>query len=516
MLIPAVGYCRVSSNSDDQKRSYDAQIKDFRENAKKLGYELVQGIGTFGDGIYADRGLSGKALDKIPELNRMFKEAEKGQFEAILVSNVSRFARNAAQGMDKIRDLKKYNVYLHFITQNIKSCNHSDEFLIDFFLVFAQNELREMSRKIQSGIRKAQNSGVWTSQPPYGYDKINGYLKINNKEAENVKNIFDMYVNQKMSINKISQYLNENNITTKKGKMWQHTTLRHILTNLIYTGKQIGHQREMDDIFANEIRITDEDEWIENNIEAIIDKETFQAAQNELNYRKEFFEHKKKYSSVNILSNIFYCECGSAMKRMQRSDKKGVFYYVCSGRHKDKTICNDYHYIKEEEIFDMLSKLFAKFATDERSGRAFYTFKYTFKEFYQMYIEKYLSDEELNKLPALEEKIKKLENRKSNLNIMLADGDIDKKEYRKLKQKTENELKELTTKQNMILNLKNEINKVWRTYQEFVKALENFDIDKSTNTELRKIIEKITILAKKDSSKEFVVDWNIDIKDLEL
>jgi DNA invertase Pin-like site-specific DNA recombinase len=477
--------------------------------SSELGYELVGGMGTFQDGIYADRGLSGKSLEKRHEFQKMIQDAKTGKFQAILVTNVSRFARNAVDGIDEIRKLKKYNVYVHFLKENIKSCNHSDEFLIDFFMVFAQNELREMSKKIQDGIRKAQRKGVWTSQPPYGYDRVNGFLQINEKEAEIVKMIFTMYANQKMSINKISKYLNEKNILTKRGKKWQHTTLRHILQNPIYIGQQIGHQREMQDIFANIIRKTDEDEYIihQNEDIRIINDEIFHAAQDEMKYRKDFFEHEKKYSTVNILSNLFYCgNCGSAMKRMQRSDKKGLFYYVCSGRHKDKTICQEYNYIKEIDILNFISNSIKKVDVVE--------YGLEIKDLYNWYIKKNLGNDLQNQLPEIEEKINKLKKRKSTFAIMLADGDIEKNEYRKLKSQTEIEIKELQAKKNRIINLKNEIDKVWMIYNDFQKSIKNFDIHKTNNAELRKIIKKITIQTK-DGNKNIFIQWNSGIHDLD-
>ncbi|MCL6611360.1 MAG: recombinase family protein [Peptococcaceae bacterium] len=506
MKIPAVAYCRVSTNNKDQHNSYEAQIRFFREKAEELGYQLVKGIGTFGDGIFADKGISGKSLNKRYEFLKMIEEAKNQDFQAILVTNASRFARNAVDGMDKIRELKRNNVYIHFLKESLKTCNHSDEFLIDFFLVFAQNELREMSKKIQDGIRKAQNIGKWTSTPPYGYDRIEGYLQVNPKEAEIVKLIFDMYVNQKISINRISAYLNDNKILSKTGKKWEPTTIRHMLTNPIYTGLQISHQVEMEDVLANIVKKTDKDERILKHIPElqIITEDIFEAAQMEKEYRQKLYENKSKFSSVNVLSNLFYCgNCGSAMKRMHRTDKKDLFFYVCYNRHaKGKAFCEHYNYIKEEDILSYIRNEIINFNKDEPFGTL-----EAMKEVYEFYVENYLGNDFINRLPEIEEQITKLENRKNNLIDILADGIITKEKFKERVKVIDEELEPLLRDKKKIDNINLEIEKVWKVYEQFCRIIKEFDPTNISNSELRKVIEKVTITTNGDN-KKVQIYWN--------
>lgn len=506
MKIPAVAYCRVSTNSKDQKNSYDAQIKHFREMTDTIGYQLVKGVGTFGDGIFADKGISGKSLDKRYEFMKMLDEAKKGEFKAILVTNVSRFARNAVNGMEEIRNLKMHDVYVHFIDYNLKTCNHSDEFMTDFLFVFAQNELRSLSKKIQEGMRKAQNSGKWTSTPHYGYDRIEGYLKINKKEAEIVRLIFDMYVNQKMSINRISFYLNDNKILSKTGKKWEPTTIRHMIVNPIYTGTQISHQQEMDDVFKNLIKkIELEDRIIHIKKELqIISEDIFEAAQTEKEYRQKLYENKSKFSSVNTLSNLFYCDnCGGTMKRMHRTDKKDLFYYVCYNRHaKGKSFCEYYNYIKEEDILNHIRYEIVNFDKDEPFGTL-----EAMEEIYGFYIENYLGDDFVETLSDIEKQITKLENRKNNLIDMRADGEITKEKYKERVKLIDRELEPLLREKKKIDNINLEIEKVRKVYEQFCRTIKEFDPANINNSDLRKVIEKITIKSDGED-KKVQIYWN--------
>jgi len=488
-LISAVAYCRVSTKSTDQKNSYDAQIKFFREKAEELGYELVKGIGTFGDGIFADRGISGKALTKRIEFKKLTEQVKTLKFKAILVTNASRLARNAVDGMNVIREIKPYDAYIHFLKENLKSCNHSDEFLIDFFMMFSQNELREMSKKIQDGVRKAQGKGVWTAPPPYGYNRLNGYLQINEEEKQVVELMFFLYAEIGYSIDKLVRELNGICIPTKKEKKWQHTTIRHIIENPIYTGLQINHQTEMKDIFINLIEKINEHGQIRNYFEhlQIIDKEIFIKAQEIKKERSQMVENGKKYSSTNVLSNIFFCKyCNASMKRMQRSDKKGQFYYVCSNCHKDRAICKYYNYIKGEEAFDKIMKDVKSFAENIK-GRT------NLKELYQFYIDKYLNKNFVNKLPEIESEIERLENRKKNYQIMKADGELSKNDFSDRMNEVESELKNLYRNRDKILNIEKEIENIWDIYNYLISTIQNFDIRKSSNGDIKKIITKVEI-----------------------
>ena len=356
-------------------------------------------------------------------------------------------------------------------------------------MMFSQNELREMSKKIQDGVRKAQSKGIWTGAEVFGYLKINGYLQINEEEKQVVELMFYLYVEFGFSIDKIVRELNSICIPTKKGKKWQHTTIRHIMKNPIYIGLQINHQTEMKDIFINLIEKINEHEQIKNHFEhlQIIDKEIFIKAQEIKKERSQMADNNKKYSSKNILSGVFFCNhCGASMKRIQRSDKKGLFFYVCSNCHKDRAICQYYNYIKEVDIFDKIMVKVKSYAENIK-GRT------NLKELYQFHIDTSLGSEFIEKLPEIEFQIKLLENRKKNYQIMKADGELSKEDFRDRMNETEIELIELYRDKDKILNIEKEIDNIWRKYNYLITNIQNFDIVNSNNNDIKKIITKVEI-----------------------
>ena len=86
-LIRVAAYCRVSSDSTEQKESFAAQVEYYTG--------LIGGnpFWTLAD-IYADEGISGTQAASRPDFMRMIARCRKGGIDMIITKSVSRFARN--------------------------------------------------------------------------------------------------------------------------------------------------------------------------------------------------------------------------------------------------------------------------------------------------------------------------------------------------------------------------------------------------------------------------------------
>jgi DNA invertase Pin-like site-specific DNA recombinase len=513
--IPAVAYCRVSTKHDDQENSFEAQQKIFLTQADKLGYKLMTEYGE--KGIYADQGISGKSRKKRDNFNQMIEDAKNEEFQFILTTSLARYARDVVTLQDTVRELRRHKVYIHFLKENIKTNDFTEEVLMNILSVLAQNFLVDLSKTIQVGMRQAQRDGKWTSQPPFGYDRIKAFLVINENESKGVQKIFEKYING-MSLNKIAQYLNDNDFKTKKwlkkGSKWDGTSIRNVLKNPIYYGKQINHQYETTDIFNDVQEKIDKEDLIFHQKDElkIIDKEIFDKAQEILKERSSMYDKGKRYSTVNILSNLFYCgNCGSTMKRFERTANHKPFY-MCRKYHNSKT-CNYSNYAREDKTIEYIKDEIKNFEFAweipdlvDSEGYAPLGFE-SIKEMYEQYILDNLDDDLIDDLPSINEKITKLENRKNNLIDMRSDGEITKEEYLQRRKLVEDELEPLLKEKKKIDNLVQEREKVWKIYEEFCTNIKEFDTENMSNIELRKIINKISIKTVGEG-REFIIDWN--------
>lgn len=105
--LRVAAYCRVSTDSDEQATSYEAQIEHYTE------YITSHPEWTLA-GIFADDGISGTNTKKREEFSRMIAECDAGNIDMIITKSISRFARNTLDCPKYIRQLKEKNIPVFF------------------------------------------------------------------------------------------------------------------------------------------------------------------------------------------------------------------------------------------------------------------------------------------------------------------------------------------------------------------------------------------------------------------
>ena len=184
-----VGYGRVSTDHEEQRDSLEHQQAFFQDFARARGHTLVR--------VYADQGISGKWLKKRDGFLQMLRDAERGEFELVVVKDISRFARNTVDCLETVRMLKAHGIGVIFEKENINTLTESSEFLITLFSGFAQAESESLSKNIIWGKEESKKAG----KVPFQYKKLLGYRKgldgkpeIEPQEAETVRRIYRRYL----------------------------------------------------------------------------------------------------------------------------------------------------------------------------------------------------------------------------------------------------------------------------------------------------------------------------------
>ena len=157
----------------------------------------------------------------------------------------------------------------------------------------------------------------------------------NSRDKLTVKKIFDLYTRQGEGTLKISAYLNERGIKTKKGYEWTPNAVLRILKNRIYTGKIANGKQEIVN-FPNSKRVDKpEAEWVivQNEALRIISDETFEKAQKLMKARAQA-QPIKRHSSKHLFSTVIRCaECGHSFRRLVTKYKNTYVRWVCSWRN---------------------------------------------------------------------------------------------------------------------------------------------------------------------------------------
>ena len=262
-------YTRVST--EDQAKegfSLDAQLEKLRAYCTARGWPIA--------GEYVDEGYSGRKTRR-PAYTKMMQEIDK--WDALLVIKMDRIHRNSKNFMLMMEDLNKKGKEFVSMMESLDTSTAMGRFVMDIIQRIAQLESEQIGERVYIGMEQKakQNGGVLGFNIPYGYDYKNGKLQINESESNNVKNIFDMYIN-KLSMKKIAQILNKKRIPTKLNKNWGSQTISLVLKNPVYCG--FLHWEE----YLNP-----------SNHEPIIDKDTFNDVQKIMQKKNIKTKHSSKF-----------------------------------------------------------------------------------------------------------------------------------------------------------------------------------------------------------------------------
>ena len=164
-----------------------------------------------------------------------------------------------------------------------------------------------------------------SSKPPYGFDKtviMEGKRRCptlveNKAQADVVRLIFDLYVNQNMGRHKICNYLEERGVKPPNGEHWVTSSLKDMLQNVHYIGKVKWNWRKQVPVVEDgEVIVTrpkaNVGEYLvfEGKHAGIVSEELFQAAQEKLGKNPRV---KAKSELRNPFAGVLFCQCGRAM-----------------------------------------------------------------------------------------------------------------------------------------------------------------------------------------------------------
>lgn len=477
-------YCRVSTDKEDQLNSLEAQKEFFSEYTKRTGDNLVR--------LYADEGISGTKIKNRKEFLRMMSDAEHGLFDMVVVKDISRFARNTVDLLQNVRKLKALGIETQFLTANMTSMGNS-EFVLTIFGALAQEESANTSKRVKFGKKMNAEKGR-VPNIVYGYDKTIGdyfNLAINEEEAAVVRQIYQWYIKDGYGAAKISIFLNERGLRTKRNCQWSQNGVCRILTNELYTGKIINGKQEVTDFLTGQRADKDASEWmvVDRPDLRIIDPETFEQAQQIMKSRgKAFKVDKERQSNKYLFSTLIKCkECGWSFRRTVRTYKNTYVRWVCSGHNgRGADNCPNAVTVDEDELIKVLQEYFAGLLKAKKN-----VIRYVVGEFQRVYKAK---DENLNYEKELTAQLAKLQKTRQKYMDMYADDLISREELndkiggmRKEIERLENELKMVSYHLTKGEQLESVLGQTFKEIEDIT------DVRQMTNAQLKRIIQKIEV-----------------------
>ena len=336
---------------------------------------------------YAERNLGGKipeqnifrevasseTIDDRPEMVRLLKAIESPRIKAILVVEVQRLSRGDLEDAGRIIKLLRYTntqVITPTKTYDLRDEHDRDAFERE---LKRGNEYLEYFKKIQERgrLQSVAEGNYIGSIPPYGYDKTwvaEGKKKCptlieKKEEADVVRMIFDMYVNQNMTKQAICYKLDDLGIKPPKGKHWSPYAMKDMLENIHYIGKVKWNWRKtikvVEDSEVKETRPKAKiGEYLvyEGKHNAIISEELFNAALAKTGNNPRTKVHAKVR---NPFAGLLWCRCGRSVAYRTYTNPDGTF------KSAPRLLCIHQTYCKngsvlfsamEERVCDVLAE----------------------------------------------------------------------------------------------------------------------------------------------------------------
>lgn len=437
--LKVAAYARVSTSSEEQLLSLENQKLHYEQRIlANSNWEFVE--------MYFDKGISGTKIDKRNGLKRLLQDCETGKVDFILTKSISRFSRNALDCLEIVRRLIDLNIFIEFEKENINTQTMDGELMLSILSSLAESESRSLSQNTKWGIEKRFQDGTYKiGYPPFGYDWLDGAMVINKEQAVVVKDIFADIL-KGTSTGDIAEKLNQQGVTTKRRKTWHGTTIRGIIKNEKYIGDALFGKTFTDDSFKRKVNRGDKNQYfMEGHHSAIIDKETFEQAQQMLVQNaksKNIVQEDDKYQNRYSFSGILKCgECGGTFKRRIQTKNKNEKYvaWACTTHLKDKHSCS------------------MKFIKDEQIKLAFITMMNKLVFSHQILLKPLLADVrsttytvDNTQIVVLDDELEKLKQQQDNLVQFVANGYIDRPTFVKEQNQLTKQMDDLENKRKML------------------------------------------------------------------
>lgn len=329
-------YLRYSS-SNQTEQSIEGQMHVCQDFCKRHNIRIVE--------MYIDRATSAsKDIEKRVEFLKMIKDSEKGNFNAVIVYKLDRFARSRYDSATYKYRLKRNGVQLISATENITQ--DPEGIILESVLEgMAEFYSAELSQKINRGMREsAMKHNSIGGAIPLGYKTVDKKLVIDETTAPIVREAFQMYADGE-SVAEICRTFNNRGYKTSKGTRFGKSSFTKIFRNEKYIGVYKYHDYRAEDV-----------------IPPIIDKDLWDRVQVRVGKIKKAPARNKARHTYLLTGKLFCGHCGSAMNADGNS--QGYLYYRCYGKKNLDKQCNKRN-MEKNLIERLVAQDAMSFLTDE-------------------------------------------------------------------------------------------------------------------------------------------------------
>ena len=274
---------------------------------------------------YSDAAISGGTMDR-PALKQMLDDMAHGLINTVVVYKVDRLSRSILDFHNMMKYFEKYGANFVSITQSFDTSTSMGKLTLNMLLSFAQFEREVSSERVRDKIRASKAKGLWMGGAPrLGYDLINKKLVVNPTEAEQVRHLFEKYL-ELQSVNDLTEYAKQNGIF---GKRWE--TAKQQIRGGNPIAKMSMHRILRDKIYIGQIENKKEGTFAKGEHEPIISTELFNRVQIALANNAN--NKSASTRAPNILTGKLFNHNGTKFINQMTSGKgkRKIHYYATKG-----------------------------------------------------------------------------------------------------------------------------------------------------------------------------------------
>ncbi len=420
-------YARVSTTREEQENSVENQINFFTDMIKNNPHW------TYVEG-YVDR-VRGEAAENRANFMRMIEDGKAGVFDLVLTKEVSRFARNTVDSLTYTRELLRAGVGVFFQNDNICTIDTDSELRLTIMSSIAADEVRKLSERVRWGHKRSIESGnVLGNNRIFGYDKDDCKLVINEKEAEMVRLIFELYSTGQYSSRKIQRLLYDKGYRGRNGTEIHHNTITGIIQNPKYKGWYCGNKVKVTDYRTREQRFLPEEEWVMYKDEtgeivpAIVTEEIWEKCNVILRERSQAIKSRtRSFKDKSVFTGKIWCRAHDVpywRTSYSNSVEKGepVYQWICSEKKRSGAKSCSSFSIMEKDLYLMLSDHF-KLVADNIEEYV--------SDFLKIYSETNAEENTAKQLNELKAQLEKEKAKREKLLDLYTDDIISREEFKK-------------------------------------------------------------------------------------
>lgn len=479
-------YCRVSTDSDVQLNSLDNQLEYYKN------YILSKKNWTFVDG-YIEDGVSGVRVDKRTGFKKMIRDAKEHKFDLIITKEVSRFARDLEDSIHYIRELKDSNVGVFFENQNLNTFDPNSEMILNIMFNIAQDESRKLSSRVKFGHRQAiKNGHVLGSSNITGYKKENCKLVIVPEEAKFIRLIYELYSTGEYGFYKLAKKLDKLGYRNKRGKIYDKDTLKRMIENPKYKGFYRANQYEIVDYRTKKRKKNPVHEQIlykcdDGSIPAIVSEEIWNKANNILKIRTSNYKNNN-YSSGGVkypFSSKMYCKNDNTNYQRSHGTKSKNRPTWCCGnylKYRLDACCSPI--IGEEDLYNIFRNILNKIMPKKNI---------IVNNLLKIYNNIEHTNEYEEELLEINNKIKKIEDKKSLALDLVLNGELAKELLKVQFEKLEEELKRLNNKRVEIIKQIKVLNDNYKNIDKISDVIKNILTNDILEDFIRTFLDEVII-----------------------